>query len=78
MFGYKNMFRYKEREGLSFHDATYEPDRICDLYWFLLPQKLSNRKDRLRTLPRLKVQLKLHIFLLKENYRQSRPPLQGE
>ena len=32
IFGYKNMFRYKEREGLSFHDATYELDGICDLY----------------------------------------------
>ena len=32
IFGYRNMFRYKEREGLSFHDATYELDGICDLY----------------------------------------------
>ena len=32
IFGYKNMFRYKEREGLSFHDATYELDSICGLY----------------------------------------------
>ena len=31
IFGYKNMFRYKEREGLSFHDATYELNRVCDL-----------------------------------------------
>ena len=31
LFGYKNMFRYKEREGLSFHDATYELNRVCDL-----------------------------------------------
>ena len=32
IFGYRNMFRYKEREGLSFHDATYELDSICDLH----------------------------------------------
>ena len=31
LFGYRKMFRYKEREGLSFHDATYELDGICDL-----------------------------------------------
>ena len=31
LFGYKKMFRYKEREGLSFHDATYELDGVCDL-----------------------------------------------
>ena len=31
LFGYRKMFRYKDREGLSFHDATYELGRVCDL-----------------------------------------------